>query len=156
MPTYSSWCSYYQDSSNAHSQTVVCDVAHCTAPVILHLTSAHIELYAQSIRLNDSWVAWQGQYFVPMERHRSQLSFDIRLLMRQVMCVINVLRLNHMQANYESGLRILHIDRETYELSQVGYFDVYPPGTTAEFNGSWSVYPYFKSGKRSWMSIRFT
>lgn len=53
-----------------------------------------------------------------------------------------------MQANYESGLRILHIDRETYELTQVGYFDVYPPGTTAEFNGSWSVYPYFKSGAR--------
>jgi choice-of-anchor B domain-containing protein len=50
------------------------------------------------------------------------------------------------QANYESGLRILHLDSETYTLSQVAYFDVFPPSTTAEFNGSWSVYPYYKSG----------
>jgi len=51
------------------------------------------------------------------------------------------------QANYESGLRILRIDSETYELSQVAYFDVFPSRTTSEFAGSWSVYPYFKSGK---------
>jgi len=50
------------------------------------------------------------------------------------------------QANYESGLRILHIDRETSTLSLVGFIDIYPQETTAQFNGAWSVYPYFKSG----------
>jgi choice-of-anchor B domain-containing protein len=50
------------------------------------------------------------------------------------------------QANYESGLRILHIDRDTNVLSLAAYFDVFPSRTTAEFNGAWSVYPYFKSG----------
>jgi len=49
------------------------------------------------------------------------------------------------QANYESGLRILHLNRETFELSQTAYFDVYPDRTTAAFNGAWSVYPYFGS-----------
>ncbi|WP_345405263.1 proprotein convertase P-domain-containing protein, partial [Haloechinothrix salitolerans] len=26
------------------------------------------------------------------------------------------------------------------------YFDIYPSGNAAEFNGAWSVYPYFDSG----------
>jgi len=50
------------------------------------------------------------------------------------------------QANYESGLRILHINQPTYELSNVGYFDAYPSRTTAQFNGLWSVFPFYRSG----------
>jgi len=50
------------------------------------------------------------------------------------------------QANYESGLRLLHINRNTYELSNVGYFDAYPSRTTAQFNGLWSVFPFYDSG----------
>jgi len=50
------------------------------------------------------------------------------------------------QANYESGLRILRLNRAAFTLSQVAYFDVFPSRTTSEFNGAWSVYPYFKSG----------
>jgi choice-of-anchor B domain-containing protein len=50
------------------------------------------------------------------------------------------------QANYESGLRILHINRSTYELKSVAYFDVFPSRTTSDWYGSWSVYPFFKSG----------
>jgi len=50
------------------------------------------------------------------------------------------------QANYESGLRVLRINKSTYQLTQVAYFDVYPSRTTSEFNGAWSTYPFFKSG----------
>jgi len=50
------------------------------------------------------------------------------------------------QANYESGLRILRLNRSTFTLSLVAYFDVFPSRTTSEFNGAWSTYPYFKSG----------
>jgi len=57
------------------------------------------------------------------------------------------------QANYESGLRILSINRATETLSQVGYFDVYPARTAAQFNGAWSVYPYFPSGNIAISSI---
>lgn len=57
------------------------------------------------------------------------------------------------QGNYESGLRILHINRQTYQLTTVGYLDVYPTGTTAAFNGVWSVYPYFRSKNIAIQSI---
>jgi len=50
------------------------------------------------------------------------------------------------QGNYESGLRLLHINRQNYELRNVGYFDVLATRTTADWYGAWSVYPYFKSG----------
>jgi choice-of-anchor B domain-containing protein len=50
------------------------------------------------------------------------------------------------QGNYESGLRILNINSATQTLNQVGYFDAYPARTTSEFNGVWSVFPYYRSG----------
>jgi len=54
------------------------------------------------------------------------------------------------QANYRSGLRILRLgDLDAAagpEIQQVAFFDVYPASDTANFNGAWSVYPYFPSG----------
>lgn len=54
------------------------------------------------------------------------------------------------QANYRSGLRILHLgDLDAPagpEVQQVAFFDVYPTSDSANFNGAWSVYPYFPSG----------
>ena len=76
------------------------------------------------------------------------------------------------QSNYGSGLRI--VDVSTVEedptgkgMKQVGFFDVYPEddavGGEAEFTGSWSVYPYFKSGvlllnsiERGIFALRYT
>jgi len=57
------------------------------------------------------------------------------------------------QANYEAGLRMLRINRSTNTLTQVAYFDVYPARTAAQFNGAWSVYPYFRSGNIAVSSI---
>ncbi|MCI0578428.1 MAG: choice-of-anchor B family protein, partial [Chloroflexi bacterium] len=51
------------------------------------------------------------------------------------------------EANYRSGLRILDItDVATANLSEVGYFDIYPLNDNPSFNGAWSNYPYFASG----------
>ncbi|WP_034276470.1 choice-of-anchor B family protein [Haloechinothrix halophila] len=51
------------------------------------------------------------------------------------------------QANYQAGLRILDVTGVgSGTLSEVAYFDIYPSGNAAEFNGAWSVYPYFDSG----------
>ena len=53
------------------------------------------------------------------------------------------------EANYESGLRILDLSQigsASPSLSEVGFFDTYPQGTSLQFNGMWSVYPYFASG----------
>ena len=59
------------------------------------------------------------------------------------------------QSNYEAGLRIMHIDEAKYDLQEVAYFDVYPSSTTAKFQGSWSNYPYFKSGNVVISSIEY-
>ena len=51
------------------------------------------------------------------------------------------------QANYRSGLRIVDLsDVANGNLSQVGYFDVWPADDAPQFNGAWSTYPYFDSG----------
>jgi len=51
------------------------------------------------------------------------------------------------QANYEAGMRILQvIDYSRAKFKEIGYFDTYPFGNGAAFNGAWSVYPYFESG----------
>lgn len=51
------------------------------------------------------------------------------------------------QSNYRAGLRILDAsDIANANLSEIAYFDVYPSSNSAQFNGSWSNYPYFASG----------
>ena len=51
-------------------------------------------------------------------------------------------------ANYRAGVRVLDIsDIENKNIDEEGYFDTYPSSNTAGFDGVWSVYPYFGSGK---------
>jgi len=51
------------------------------------------------------------------------------------------------QANYRAGLRILEMTNiAAGEFNEVAYFDIYPDSDSANFNGAWSVYPYFESG----------
>ena len=50
------------------------------------------------------------------------------------------------QANYRSGLRILDAHKmSTGEITQAGYFDLYPADDIPEYDGAWSVYPYYQS-----------
>lgn len=51
------------------------------------------------------------------------------------------------QANYRAGLRILDVSQiGSGVVTENGFFDVYPQSNGADFNGSWSVYPFFASG----------
>jgi choice-of-anchor B domain-containing protein len=51
------------------------------------------------------------------------------------------------QANYCAGLRVLDARQlQTGVTKELAYFDVSPECNTAVFMGSWSSYPYFKSG----------
>ena len=51
------------------------------------------------------------------------------------------------QANYRSGLSILELGNlDLAELTEIGYFDIYPSDTNPNFNGAWSNYPFFESG----------
>ncbi|MEN0050596.1 MAG: choice-of-anchor B family protein [Bacteroidota bacterium] len=50
-------------------------------------------------------------------------------------------------SNYRAGLRIMDlIDIENGNLVEKAYFDVYPANDARAYTGSWSNYPYFKSG----------
>ena len=52
-------------------------------------------------------------------------------------------------SNYGAGLRILEFTNDSLasgRLSEVGYFDIRPGVDEPEFVGTWSNYPYFKSG----------
>ena len=51
------------------------------------------------------------------------------------------------QSNYRAGLRILDLENvDQGTLEEVAYFDVYPSSNSANFNGTWSNYPFFASG----------
>ncbi len=57
------------------------------------------------------------------------------------------------QSNYASGLRVFDISDRTHP-KPVGYFDTSPVGPDAAgFTGSWSNYPFFKSGTIAVTSI---
>ena len=51
-------------------------------------------------------------------------------------------------ANYRAGVRVLNISGiANKSISETGFFDTYPSSNSAGFDGVWSVYPYFESGK---------
>ncbi len=51
------------------------------------------------------------------------------------------------QANYRAGLRTFSLNAiADGRLLPVGFFDIYPSDNASEFNGAWSVYPFFPSG----------
>lgn len=51
-------------------------------------------------------------------------------------------------ANYTAGIRVLDISSIAgRSISEIGYFDTFPSNNGASFDGVWSVYPYFESGK---------
>lgn len=52
-------------------------------------------------------------------------------------------------ANYRAGMRVLditNINAATNAMSEIGFFDTYPASNNTNFNGAWSIYPYFASG----------
>ncbi|MDT5270159.1 MAG: hypothetical protein QOH49_2345 [Acidobacteriota bacterium] len=55
--------------------------------------------------------------------------------------------LQAFQSNYRSGLRVIDVrNASAASLSEVAFFDVYPLDNAAQFNGTWSNYPFFASG----------
>lgn len=51
-------------------------------------------------------------------------------------------------ANYRAGVRVLDISGiANKNIFEEGFFDTFPSNNSAGFDGVWSVYPYFSSGK---------
>lgn len=50
-------------------------------------------------------------------------------------------------ANYRAGVRMHDISNiATGNMTETGFFDTYPENDNPEFNGVWSIYPFFASG----------
>ncbi|MEL6329695.1 MAG: choice-of-anchor B family protein [Planctomycetota bacterium] len=49
------------------------------------------------------------------------------------------------QANYRSGLRVFETS-DPLRPTEIGFYDTFPSSDSANFNGAWSVYPFFESG----------
>jgi len=51
-------------------------------------------------------------------------------------------------ANYTAGVRVLDISGiEEKSISEIGFFDTFPANNNTQFDGVWSIYPFFESGK---------
>ncbi len=51
-------------------------------------------------------------------------------------------------ANYTAGIRILDISGIAEKsISETGFFDTFPASDNTQFDGVWSIYPFFESGK---------
>jgi choice-of-anchor B domain-containing protein len=51
-------------------------------------------------------------------------------------------------ANYTAGVRVLDISQiEGKTITETSFFDTFPASNNTQFDGVWSVYPYFESGK---------
>lgn len=51
------------------------------------------------------------------------------------------------QANYTAGMRVLDAaDIANGNLTEIGFFDIYPASNDAFFAAAWNVFPYFDSG----------
>lgn len=50
-----------------------------------------------------------------------------------------------VESNYQSGVRFFDVSNPVSPVPK-GFFDVYPADDIANFNGTWSNYPYFESG----------
>jgi choice-of-anchor B domain-containing protein len=51
-------------------------------------------------------------------------------------------------ANYTAGVRVLDISSIAEKsIFEIGFFDTYPASDNTQFDGVWSIYPFFESGK---------
>lgn len=56
---------------------------------------------------------------------------------------------SYYMANYTAGFRELdlsNVSASTNAISEVAFFDTHPSNNGANFNGAWSIYPFFPSG----------
>lgn len=150
-------------ASNEDTVTIW-DVTDKTKPVMLSRTS-----YKGASYTHQGWLTEDQQYFLVDDEqdelkgkndgHTQTYIWDVRSLAnpKHIGSYFSpTLSIDHnlyikgnraYAANYGSGLRIVDISNIAQaKLSEVAFFDVTPERDAVQFEGAWSVYPYFKSG----------
>lgn len=148
-------------NSNENTFTIV-DVSDKESPLLLSRTG-----YDRVEYLHQGWLTEDQRFFLSNdERDEERHNFNTRTAIWDVTDLDNPKNtgfyfsdkksIDHnlylkeryaYQSNYTAGLRVLNASTvEDSVLSEAGYFDTFPLHDLVEFAGTWSNYPYFKSG----------
>lgn len=150
---------YFGSNEN---RVVVVDVTNKLAPVLISSFT-----YTNTAYTHQGWLTEDHNYFILGDEIDEQsFGFNTKTIIVDMTDLdVPVLKWNYngqtaaidhngytlgndfYLANYRAGLRIMDISGiDTANMTEVGFFDTYPSSNSNQFNGAWSVYPYFASG----------
>lgn len=143
-------------------EVVIVDVTDKATPVMIATVSQDNVGYT-----HQGWFDEEQRYFyVNDELDETQFGFNSRTLVFDLEDLDNPLyigpyfgpnqAIDHnlyvngtelFLSNYTAGLRVADISGGGLNgITDIGFFDSFPENDATEFNGVWSVYPYFESG----------
>lgn len=145
-----------------NNQVVIVDVTDKSAPILISNMS-----YSNGGYTHQGWLAEDHQYYylgdeldeINFGGRTKTLVFDLEdldnpILHHTYLGATNAIDHNGYTknnsffiANYTAGFREINtINIASAVMEEEGFFDTYPSNNNANFNGVWSIYPYFESG----------
>tara|TARA_B100000767_G_scaffold140232_2_gene132525 strand:+ start:2076 stop:3317 length:1242 start_codon:yes stop_codon:yes gene_type:complete len=145
-----------------NNQVVIVDVTDKSAPTLISNMS-----YSNGGYTHQGWLAQDHQYYylgdeldeINYGGRTKTLVFDLEdldnpILHHTYLGATNAIDHNGYTknnsffiANYTAGFREINtINIASGTMEEEGFFDTYPSNNNANFNGVWSIYPYFESG----------
>lgn len=171
--THDAQCVVYDGPDEAHAGREICFGANEDTLTIVDASDKHAQRaisrtgYDASAYTHQGWLTGDGRYFL-VDDEGDERAFgtrtrtfvwDVSDLEAPFIAHVyegTVASIDHnlytrgdlaYEANYRSGLRVLSLeDLASAPPREVGFFDIYPADDAPEFNGAWSVFPYFASG----------
>jgi choice-of-anchor B domain-containing protein len=171
--THDTQCVTYQGPDADHLNSEICASSNENHVEIVDVTvkSAPVRVsaatYAQLGFVHQGWLTEDHQFFlvgdeldesnfaVPTRTHVFDVTdldapayvFAYEAATASIDHNLYILGNRVFQANYTSGLRVLEFGNlANRELAEIAFFDTFPSSGAANFDGAWSVYPYFPSG----------
>ncbi len=144
-------------------QVVIADVTDKDNPITISSLS-----YSNFVYTHQGWFTEDQRYFIVGDEEDERLAgFNTRTLIFDLTDLDNpILHYTYLAdftaidhngyvkgdefylANYTAGVRLLDISGIANEIvSEIAFFDTYPAHNNVAYEGVWSVYPYFASGK---------
>ena len=166
--THDTQCVVYEGPDTAHAGKEICFSSNEDTVTIVDVTLKHAPAqlarsgYAGSGYTHQGWLTEDHRFFLHDDEvdelnfgHRTRtyvwdvsdletpVSLGFYTSSRTAIDHNLYIRGEHAYlSNYRAGLRILRLDDlARVELTEVGYFDIYPADDAPAFNGSWSNYP---------------
>ena len=145
-----------------NNQVVIVDVTDKSAPTLISNMS-----YSNGGYTHQGWLAQDHQYYylgdeldeINYGGRTKTLVFDLEdldnpILHHTYLGATNAIDHNGYTknnsffiANYTAGFREINtMNIASGAMEEEGFFDTYPSNNNANFNGVWSIYPYFESG----------